>query len=372
MVTKNSLQLGGDLLDLSSPNYDEFVTATITEHISKKEDKFPFSKYVVYRVDISTSVKSWSVWKRYTNFEELRERMSKHIFNLPEFPEKKIFNNNKDTISERKLLLCNFLNYLLTKEKILFYSDIQEFIEIDKETIRILINKSNLEVTSNTLKNSVSNINDLLVESSTKSNISNNYYSEFFEYKLSEPSPKTVYMQVIEEFLKNLEMKPQNKSSIIKTFEGFLKTKKAWPIVKTDEICKLYFGEIEKKEGKPSYYVLRGLLAHIGDIEENILGSEECLFLLVRLLESEFNPEFEKYLILLRQMKLEHLESMNLIMHLNNNKVKIKGAVIKLINKLYAEKSSRIEKLLHDAGLLSAYEQYIKSDEFEYEDLMEK
>lgn len=257
MVSKNSFSFnnnGENYMDYMVNNQEKHIIAQIFEHKENQEDKFPFSKYVVYKIELITSIKNWSIWKRYTNFVELREKMNKHLVNIPEFPVKKIF-NTKDTIKERKIMLTKFLNNLLTKEKLLCYKELQYFIDIDKETLKLMFNKDNLEVTSNSLKNTFCVINNtnneggailqLRNDNNTKMHIYNNYYTQFLDYKLSETCSKTPYMFVVEEFLKNLEEKPQNKSSIIKTFESFLKSsKKGWPINKTDEIQKLFFGDI--------------------------------------------------------------------------------------------------------------------------------
>ena len=352
MVSKNSISLRGDFIEFSL--VDEFLSASITEHEFKTESSFPFSKYVLYRIDIKTSIKNWSIWKRYSNFEEFRDKMKKKIIYLPDFPEKKLFNTSNDIIEERKLLLTNFLNLLLKKEKVICFQEILDFIEADKEIISLLLNKANLEQTSFSHKSKPSLSKEI---SSDHINLnSNNYFVQYLEYKLAENSGKTAYMQLIEEFLKNLELKPINKSSIVKMFDNFLKRKKEYPSFKTEEIYKLFFGETDPNTKE---FIIRGLLAHIGSIEENEYGAEECLLFLLKLLNCEYNPDYEKYISILKTINKEDLELMNLIYHLKGEKTMIKSSIIKLIEIIYSQNDIRMSKVLEEVGLMKFYEKYL-------------
>lgn len=357
-MSKKASFIGGnnDTLDSSSP--EEFITASIVEHVIKTEEKFPFSKYVIYRIDFTTSIKCWNIWRRYSNFESFREILKKKIINLPELPEKKLFNTSKEIINERKYLLSIFLNFILEKKKILCYPEISEFIEFDKESLLLLCNKQNLEVTNNSLKNIISGIDSS--EKSEKKKIGNNYYTQFLEYKLADPDTKTPFMLLINEFLKNLELKPQNKSSIIKTFDSFLKATKVWPSFKTDEIQKLFFGDGDDVSDEESK--IKGLLSNIGDME-NIYGAEESLYFLLKLIDCEYNPEFEKYISILKTMKQENFDSMNLIHHIESEKSNsIKRAVYKLIDILYTDKKSKFENILIQSGMMKYYEAFISNN----------
>ena len=358
MNSKKSSFLNNDPFQTDYYNNDNFVSSSITEHDIKYEDKFPFSKYVIYKVDLSTSVKSWSVWKRYSNFEEFREIMKLKIIHLPELPEKKLFNTSKNTIQNRKLSLTSFLNFFLAKEKLLCNPEIAEFIELDKETIALLLNKVNIEVTSNSLKNNISGIDTSDINN--KKLIMNNYYSHFVDYALGDTQTKSAFMQLCEEFLKNLELKPQVKSSIVKNFDNFMKTHKSWPCFKTDEIQKLLFGEFDSITEE---YTLRGLLAHIGDISENSYGAEECLFFLIKLIDCEYNPEHEKYISILKQMTLDHFESLNLILHLDSGKSNVRSAVFILLDIINSDKKSKFDKYLIQSGIMKYYEVYVANKE---------
>lgn len=367
MVSKELSFVPSDMSELNNkfpkPSQEDFINSSISEHQFKKEDSFPYSDYVVYKIDLTSSIKKWSVWKRYNDFKELRDKISdnNYILNLPDFPEKKYFNSkSNDTIKSRKKKLAEFLNFLLRKMKIQYYKEVIEFIEIDKETLSLISKKSTLcNNISNTYLSKPINLN--MVQKSNSMDIStnfkyiDNYYVHYLEYKLADSNTKTAYMQLIEEFLHNLSQKAENKTNVIKNFDTFLKSKKIWPQFKPEEIQRLYFGEFDKLN---NVYKLQGLLYHIGAIEENQLGAEECLQFLVKLLQTEYNPEYDKYIGILKSMKKEHLEIMNLAEHLEINKTKIKQSVFKLISCLYEKNNQKLDDILDECGLLKPYKQY--------------
>lgn len=162
---------------------------------------------------------------------------------------------------------------------------------------------------------------------------------------------KSKNMLVIEEFLSNLETKMQNQSNVVKTFENFLKSQK-WPNYNQEEIHKLFFGEDNRFD---TY--LKGLLEQIGQIEDNPLGSESCLFLLDKLLDYEFNPDCEKYINVLKGASLQMLGQINLNYYLNSPKSRVKQAIKQILNSLYDERTSfKLRKLLGNAHFESFIE----------------
>ena len=58
---------------------------------------------------------------------------------------------------------------------------------------------------------------------------------------------------------------------------------------------------------------LNGLFFHIGKFNSNYYGSKSCLILLNKLINPEFNPEFELYINVLKQRKIDEIKIMNLI-----------------------------------------------------------
>jgi len=334
---------------------EDIITATIQQHEIKQEETFPYSNYVMYKVDLNSSIKNWSVYKRYNNFKELHQQLSKHVhkINLPTFPERKFFNLNSQTINDRKEKLETYLNFFLEKKKLVNYSEILNFIEIDKDTLKIIVNNFTLhENNSNTYKKSFLNKSDTNLFQKSKSqdysgtnHNEENYFIQFLEYKTGDCTSKSAYMLVIEEFLNNLESKFQNKTNIIKTFENFLKAKKHWPNLKTDEISRLFFGENDQY----NKIFNKGLLEHIGSVNQNPLGSEECLFFLSKLLNFEFNPDCERYINVLRSAKTEMLMLINFDVHMRNIKTKVKVAIYNILKAIYDEKTSvKIQKVLNE------------------------
>ena len=74
-----------------------------------------------------------------------------------------------------------------------------------------------------------------------------NYFSSLLEYENSKKSSEDLqsespYYRIIEEFLKNLNKKNDNKTAIVKSFEEFLKKDNSWPNFTSDEIIKLFIG----------------------------------------------------------------------------------------------------------------------------------
>lgn len=410
MTTLNSTLKKSSFLNNSNTNEyffdssmnDEFIYATISKHEIITEEKFPFSKFVLYQIDLITSIKTWSINKRYSQFEDFRKLLKKKITNMPPLPEKKIFSNTSDElILERKLHLSAFLNCILTKEKVQYCPEILRFIEIDKETVMLLFNKMNLEVSSNSLqdislsknillgngnfqenmKNNISNNIDNPIQSSQNyssnenskasrknSQKLNNYYYQFLEYKITNSNSNSTpqsnlfqtinscsspHWQLIEEFLKNLEMKSMNKSSIIKNFESFLKINKTWPTFKNEEISLLFFGIYEKENDS---FEIRGLLSHIGDVNENSIGSEACISFLLKLVDCEYNPEYERYSAILKQMNEDSFVSMNLSLLLEECKINTKNLVFKLLDVLCYDKNLKFEGYIRNSGIGKYYE----------------
>lgn len=365
MVTKNTFYVQSDLSEFINVT-DNFIICNIKEHELKNEEYFPYSEYVIYRIDLNSSIKNWSIWKRYKDFKELRDSIYKnnYIINLPDFPEKKIFNKSKETIDQRKKLLTAFLNFLLAKMKMRYFKEVIDFIEIDKDTLSLISKKNELDSVSMTFNNKSTILKQIDKNKEDGDNqvegkgTNQNYYTKYLDYRLGESAIKNAYMQVIEEFLKNLNEKYENKTNVVKTFECFLKSKKTWPQFKTEEIFKLFFGEFDKVNCN---YVINGMLSHIGKYEENVLGAEACLKFLVKLLECEYNPEYEKYISVLKQMKKEHLETMKLDYHLENNKIKLQ--VFKLLKCLYENNNPKLDQILEDCNLLIPYKNYLINDE---------
>ena len=116
-----------------SPIINSIINAKIIKTITREEQNFPFKRYIEYNIYLSSTVKNWLIRKRYKCFEKLNSDLQKKVKSLPKFPEKKLFNMNKSTIVKRKLLLEEYLNYILNKLCLTQYSNILDFIGMEKE-----------------------------------------------------------------------------------------------------------------------------------------------------------------------------------------------------------------------------------------------
>jgi len=296
--------------------------AQIRQHEIKEEDTFPYSNYVLYKIDIITNIKEWYIYRRYSKFEELHSKLIGRIKLLPDFPEKKFFNLSTQIINARKKQLEYYLNFLFNNVDLYYFSEILEFIEFEEDLLMLLEKKRSVTETPNNVflntksfigKTPSRNLNNLLPKSKSQEHFKEqNYYHVLVDYKLSEKNTKGANMIVIEEFLKNLENILENKSAIIQNYENYLKSKSTWPYFKKEEIFKLFFGD-KLYNGK-----LMGLVYHVGQIDENKIGSEQCLNFVCKLISFEFNPDCENFILVLKKGRLEFLNSMNLVEHIKN------------------------------------------------------
>lgn len=361
------------------------ISAKIASYEVKNEETLLGDKYVIYSVNIYSYYKNWTVYKRYSDFEAIHKILQSRITHvqLAEFPPKRFFKNSESTIQERKTKLEDYLNFLFKNVSICSYSEILDFIEIDKELILLLM-KNNTMIESKTTV-AVKRYNSMkynLMESSVKKArsvdnlnliMNENYYSAFLDFKLQEnniTNEKSANMLVVEEFLRNLELKFENKCNIIKTFEQFLKSKKSWPSFKREEINKLLFGEtlnnssristssLASDSSTNSRTLLKGLLYHIGNIEQNVLGAETCLDFLTKLIDYEYNPDCEAYIYILKTAKVEALHSMRLSQHIRNNKFSIVNFAFRVIKAIVSEDKmlvNRLKKLINDEDVAEKF-----------------
>ena len=224
---------------------------------------------------------------------------------------------------------------------------------------------------------------------------------------------------VIDEFLQNLSQNIDNKTDVLSTFEDFLKQGQKWPKFSESDIIKLYVGNnihnynynsrkndekfnsffknfsvnnIIKKESEDhllrrrkisSNYeqnqkqklievindsdenisILRGLFYYIGDFDNNILLSLSCLNLLVKLLDIEFNPEYDIYLRLFKNRRISDYQTMKLEEIIKNNKggVKARTNSFKLLSILMGGSTNKkiIEKsLIKDQTIIDQLDLY--------------
>ena len=404
-----------------------YINCRIEDFEIYNESKFLRSKHVNYIIEINTFYKNWTIKKRYSEFEDLNKILITKITDLSEFPQKRLFSASEDTITERKKKFENYLNHLFRNINICIYPEILEFIKLEKDLLNLfMINNSDLENTSNSAikRNNIlirnnSICGDKFKSKSYEKERQSNYFTSFLDYKLNasdkkEKITKSANMLVIEEFLRNLEFKYENKLDIIKTFENFLKSKKNWPTFKLDELSKLFYGDIDingnikyrrekineytynndnsnninnlststnliklnnnrdkdkdtdidiNKKEKDIY--LKGIIYHIGSLDENLLGAEACLEFLAKLINFEFNPECEAYIYMLKITKVDQLNNLRLIDHINNGKNNIILASFNILNAILKDDRSfniKLKKILNDEIIIERFLLWNKSN----------
>ena len=211
---------------------------------------------------------------------------------------------------------------------------------------------------------------------------------------------------VITEFLKNLSQDIDNKTEILSTFEDFLKKGQKWPYFSESDIIKLYVGnsnyisnskkndvktKSNKKENGEQLLLykryprkissnfeqnqklklneilddddsdenisIKGIFYYIGDFDNNILLSMGCLELLTKLLDFEFNPEYDLYLRLFKNRRISDYQSMKLEEIIKNNKGGVKSTknAFKLLSILTEGRNKEIieKSLIKDEAIIN-------------------
>lgn len=331
------------------------IYVKIVSHNIYKESYF--TRYVMFNINICTNGKNWEVQRRYKNFDDLHNKLSKKISNLPKLPPKKIFISD-DMIKERKQNLQKYLNILLKREDIYRYNEIFEFIEMEKDYYLLL--KEKLDD-----KNINSNFSTLSSENEKKKSIIGNLQrcksqdvllneNFFYANKSDQPrqfghnsfidNTKTSFsgMDFIFKFLKDLNRNIKEKCSIIKKFDEKFRLKKDNHVFHRDEVYKLLFGEKSGFGYEESYYF--GLIYHCGNIKDNVLGAEVCVEFLSKLIDCEYNPDYELFTSILKLATSNQIENMKLETHILKNKIHLVNACFTLLKCLqYSDKGKEIK-----------------------------
>ncbi len=306
------------------------------------------SNYILYIIKVNTPYKTWSIQKRYSDFENLNNSIPKYYEIDKLIPPKRLFKTSDSTIQERKKKFNNYLYYLLNNFDVLKNKELIKFFKIDEEIIDLYLKNSSMISNEYALKQ-----NNFLSQSFKKNNLSSsfkfnedNYFILFEDFHASseELKDKTqIGKLVIEEFLKNLDLKIENMDKIVKTFLSYMRYNNKWKKLYKEEIKELFIGANIKNNSNddtiinysnqetqnstlnsdssfiidnyesmnPSY--VRGLFFHIGNYYKNYLGSVSCLNLLYDLLNIEKNPDAENYIKIFKNCKIQYFELMKLI-----------------------------------------------------------
>ena len=337
---------------LSTESEQNEISALISTYSIKEDENKYFNKnYALYEIKFFTRYKTWTLYKRYSQFLELRDKLaSKKIKNLPKLPPKLYF-SNEQKLSERQLGLEDFLNDLFRNVNILRYPEIIEFIQCPKEIIDILsynidyLNMINMNSSSiiNTTDNNLYYKGRVTISrnstTSKNENDKNNFYCSLARMNLSNDNDKknvrtSEYNEekeithggiVIQEFLRNLIDTPYNKTELLYQFEYFLLNRDNEES-KSNSSFKWYFlSENEIKTFLNGFYSnishtkINGFLYHCGNIINNKIASEQCLEFLKKLLNEDYNPQADLFLRVFKKCDINDIIQMELDKHIINN-----------------------------------------------------
>ena len=337
---------------LSTESEQNEISALISTYSIKEDENKYFNKnYALYEIKFFTRYKTWTLYKRYSQFVDLREQLiSKKVKNLPKLPPKLYF-SNEQKLSERQLGLEDFLNDLFRNVNILRYPEIIEFIQCPKEIIDILsynidyLNMINMNSSSiiNTTDNNLYYKGRVTISrnssTSKNENDKNNFYCSLARMNLSNDNDKknvrtSEYNEekeithggiVIQEFLRNLIDTPYNKTELLYQFEYFLLNRDNEES-KSNSSFKWYFlSENEIKTFLNGFYSnishtkINGFLYHCGNIINNKIASEQCLEFLKKLLNEDYNPQADLFLRVFKKCDINDIIQMELDKHIINN-----------------------------------------------------
>ena len=323
------------------------ISALITSFSVEEDSNKIFKKnYILFEIKIYTPYKSWVIFKRYSEFEQLKKQLdSKKLKNIPQLPPKLLF-INEQKLNERQLGLEEFLNELFKNINILKNPIILDFIQYPQDVFDILINNMDY-LNSTNMNNPNQNLNNYYngrISTNKKSvynydNINNNnIYNSMIKIKSKnnikevlenddessedEISPGTL---VIQEFLRNLMDIKYNKTDLLFQFEFFLKNKKNdkiknssntnWFYLDTNEI-EIFFDGFYSNI---SHSKVNGYLYHCGNIQNNKIGTQKCLEFLNKILSEDFNPQADLFIKIFRKIQLENIIQMELENHIIDN-----------------------------------------------------
>lgn len=323
------------------------ISALITSFSVEEDSNKIFKKnYILFEIKIYTPYKSWVIFKRYSEFEQLKKQLdSKKLKNIPQLPPKLLF-INEQKLNERQLGLEEFLNELFKNINILKNPIILDFIQYPQDVFDILINNMDY-LNSTNMNNPNQNLNNYYngrISTNKKTvynydNINNNnIYNSMIKIKSKnnikevlenddessedEISPGTL---VIQEFLRNLMDIKYNKTDLLFQFEFFLKNKKNdkiknnsntnWFYLDTNEI-EIFFDGFYSNI---SHSKVNGYLYHCGNIQNNKIGTQKCLEFLNKILSEDFNPQADLFIKIFRKIQLENIIQMELENHIIDN-----------------------------------------------------
>ena len=314
--------------------------------------------------------------------------------------------------------IINFI--FLEKGMIGLFLKKYNMLKIDEEDS---IYSSLKEAFSRKSKNKNDNIQNIPEDDIISCLNNDNYYKAILEYEKKrqisfdwdEPSSITPNIFVVREFLHNLSENIENKADIIQNFELFLGKPNKWIKLSKNEIIELFIGfdeDIEEKDiesevarnrnrtrthkkqtsnniqyslfnwfdkekidkgkkivfdedDKDEQSKIPGLFQQIGYYEKNVFCAAGCLDLLEKLLNTEYNPDYEIYINIFKNMKIYEYNYMKLNNIIKNNiggyKVNVKA--MKLLSLIFNDKKweKYIKEIITDENVYKQYNNYINN-----------
>lgn len=383
--------------------------------------------YVEYTITVRTDYGNWYFKKRYEEFAKLNNELINKIPEINEFfPPKRVFKNSESTIKERIKYFNKYLKFILNKINIFLFNDILHFICLDLGILGLIIKKYNMlkiNLEEDYIYESLTEIFEKYkLERNGKKDDddfsylnSDNYYESIFGYEkdrqnsfdwdeIQSISPSSF---VIREFLYNLCEENANKDDIIQTFESFLQKRRKWVNFSTKDITELFLGfdeplEENAKENNKSVVQekksislfqwfnespkekdninddlsesdsddkdeikIPGLLQQIGDYKNNIFSAMGSLNLLEKLLNDQYNPDYDKYLNIFKNLKIYEFNYMKLNDIIKNNvggnKTNIKA--IKILSIIFSDKKfEKYQKeIIKDESVYNEYINFLNN-----------
>ena len=241
-----------------------------------------------------------------------------------------------------------------------------------------------------------------------------NYYNSILKYEKKrqisfswdEPPDQTPNLFVVKEFLNNLSEKTENKTKIIQSFENFFKNEGKWIRLSSKEINILYLGEEGVDEETKQYLsktsydskkrkkissdykyhssfefigleddilsnkdyddcssnnnAINGIFYIIGNYQKNIILSIGVLDLLIKLIDTEINPDAEIYINIFKSLEIENYKMLNLntIIKLNIGGDKTNFKAMKLLKLIFNDKNrDDYKRIIMEDDIV--YKQYI-------------
>ena len=287
---------------------ESFFKAKTIKISKEKKNK---SSFTSYEIQISTEFKKWTISKRFNDFFELDKiiKLKYSNLNLVKLSSPKLFKFSNEVINERKKNFENYLNSIFSSD-FFFYEEIINFINLDKNLLKLFIIKSFL------FNKNIQNL-EFFIRNLNFSN-ENNFYYEIYSFLNDKNDEEKIFI-TIKEFLSNLKNMKNYSVINIKEFKNFLLKNRI--ILSEKNVEFLLVGNKN----------LKGILYYISKCKkENEIISLEFLNFLFDLSNSEKNVEFEEFINFFKTFRIDLFQKLNLENFIEINSQKIFEFLYKL------------------------------------------